>query len=118
MPACLLPLMYAAKTLHFVARAELLTLALQAASAGTARALDRAGALAELVSHRGRYLVKRSAVTLGRTTSTHGKVGRLSLCKAALRRPLPQTAIWLASGVAETDVKFSFASGPHQASCN
>ena len=47
----------------------------QAASAGTARALDRAGALAVMVSARGRYLVKRSAVTLGRTTSTHGKVG-------------------------------------------
>lgn len=47
----------------------------QAASAGAVRALDRAGALAVLVSARGRYLVKRSAVTLGRTTSTHGKVG-------------------------------------------
>ncbi len=49
---------------------------MQAASAGTARALDKAGALAMLVSLKGKYLVKRSAVTLGRTTSTHGKVSR------------------------------------------
>lgn len=48
-----------------------------------------------LVSLKGRYLVKRSAVTLGRTTSTHGKVcclyylwsGRIGLrCTGTLRR--------------------------------
>ena len=34
-----------------------------------------------LLSHKGRYLIRRSAVTLGRTTSTHGKVSRSAVCQ-------------------------------------
>ena len=52
----------------------------QAASAGTARLLDKSSALAMLLSHKGKYLIKRSAVTLGRTTSTHGKVSCFAVC--------------------------------------
>ena len=66
----------------------------QAASAGTARALDRAGALAMLVSLKGKYLVKRSAVTLGRTTSTHGKVSCNQVCPALVSQERPWAGTW------------------------
>ncbi|CAL8469650.1 g9191 [Coccomyxa elongata] len=46
----------------------------QAASASTARQLDRSGALAMLSGQRVRFLIKRSAFTIGRPTSTHGAV--------------------------------------------
>ncbi|KAK9908228.1 hypothetical protein WJX75_004568 [Coccomyxa subellipsoidea] len=46
----------------------------QAASASTARQLDRAGALAMLTGRRVRFLIKRSAFTIGRPTSSHGAV--------------------------------------------
>ncbi|BDA44662.1 probable microspherule protein 1 at C-terminar half [Coccomyxa sp. Obi] len=46
----------------------------QAASASTARQLDRSGALAMLSGQHVRFLIKRSAFTIGRPTSTHGTV--------------------------------------------
>ena len=46
----------------------------QTASAATARELDACQALACLSSRRCRWLVKLSAVTLGRSTSSHGEV--------------------------------------------
>ena len=52
----------------------------QAASAGTARDLDRAGALAALSGRRARFLIKRSVVTIGRSTSTHGQVRVSASC--------------------------------------
>ncbi len=46
----------------------------QTASAATARELDACQALACLSSRRCRWLVKLSAVTLGRSTPSHGEV--------------------------------------------
>ncbi len=54
--------------------ATLISVHAQAASASTARQLDRAGALAMLAGRRVRFLIKRSAVTLGRPTTLHGMV--------------------------------------------
>ena len=48
----------------------------QTASAATARELDACQALACLSSRRCRWLVKLSAVTLGRSTPSHGEVKR------------------------------------------
>ncbi|EIE21434.1 hypothetical protein COCSUDRAFT_66884 [Coccomyxa subellipsoidea C-169] len=47
---------------------------LMAASASTARQLDRAGALAMLSGKRVRFVIKRSAFSIGRPTSSHGAV--------------------------------------------
>ncbi|KAK9811223.1 hypothetical protein WJX72_000233 [[Myrmecia] bisecta] len=46
----------------------------QSASAASARDLDSQSALAALCGRKNRFLIRRTSVTLGRTTETHGQV--------------------------------------------
>ena len=59
----------------------------QAASASTGRELDRLGAMACLCGRNNRFLIKNSAVSLGRATDVT-QVGRLATCQLADALPL------------------------------
>jgi len=48
----------------------------QASSAAAAREMDAAGALAALCGGRVRYLLRRTVVSLGRSTDSHGPARR------------------------------------------